>query len=1009
MQIPSSRFALSFLLSSIWATPLLVADGPVHLTYHWHMHQPIYWPERAPSPQSNRYQFGADSVDLKLSDTGNYYTGSTAEHPQNHLVQGDGGSFDEVFSKADRVNAYQFGGKNSIATLATHADAGASVSYSGSLQENIWSFGKDNRYGYGTNWNQGYTEASGRGPLPNDAWLTSSGHPKADMVGITYHHSFSPLLPKSVLRKEIQIFKEIWWKSWSGNPNKSDHSKGFWPPEVAFSKEIIDVLVDEGYEWTIIANSRLARTCQNYMDVAQRGNSGWNIDPPNRADRLGPTVPANQWWSGTIDGRGGAFPAPFAYQPHYAKHVNPYTGAEKKMVVVPMCDLLSYQNGFSSMGTGDIDAEIAPFNNTNHPSLVLMAHDGDNAWGGGSSYYFESVPNLMNEASSKGYKPTTIQQYLHDHPVPQNSVVHVEDGSWVNAANDWGHPQFINWLWPPVRPSSDPDYDGDDPRTWFDPENGWASDYRNWAVIVAATNIAETAEQLTIDDGGSVLAWKIQEPYQKDGTNNTPNTAEQAWHFLLGALDSGFMYYGVALDDEVKQTLACNIATDIADPLVQPAANTEDDTTPPTIFKPQRFPWNPGGMGWGPLTGYREVGFNGQAPYDSDFHVWTLIHDISGTTNATLYVREDADGVNPVNDNANEIFAGGNWTAIPMTSRAVPTGNVYNDSEINYFLTPNHIAKHYWAKVEGYRDVLLDYYIEAVDGQGNVSRSGIQHVYVEDDGAPPDSGGGDSGSLPDFTMDGVVDSPGYRISTLGLELYAAVRGDELYLATQSPGTNGANDHFLFVSDSATPALPASPAPWAKSGMTDLPASDPFIGSESTNDYAGWFNQGNATNSVTKDNSPSGHLEGMLNLAEAFGTMPTVVYLASAAYETADGGALSGQSPAGNANADIDFDELLAIPIDAIRDENADGVFDFLDPKDEFRITQAADSGSGYEIRWRSIPGFRYSVEKSTDLKDRDPMPELDTVGPGAATEAIVSTASDELTKCYIRVKALGPQ
>ena len=33
-----------------------------------------------------------------------------------------------------------------------------------------------------------------------------------------------------------------------------------------------------------------------------------------------------------------------------------------------MCDLLSYQNGFSSMGTGDIDAHIAPYNDPAQPS-----------------------------------------------------------------------------------------------------------------------------------------------------------------------------------------------------------------------------------------------------------------------------------------------------------------------------------------------------------------------------------------------------------------------------------------------------------------------------------------------------------------------------------------------------------------------------------------------------------------------------------------------------------------
>lgn len=180
------------------------------------------------------------------------------------------------------------------------------------------------------------------------------------------------------------------------------------------------------------------------MSVAQRGTSGWNIDPPNKDDVLGPNVPATQWWNSQIDGRGGAFPAPFAYLAHKAKYVDPNTGQETKITIVPMCDLLSYKNGFATMGTGEIDAEIAPFNDPSHPSIVLMAHDGDNAWGGGSSYYFESVPALMNEAASKGYHPITIEQFVAWHSPADSDVVHVEDGAWVNAANDWGHPQYIN-------------------------------------------------------------------------------------------------------------------------------------------------------------------------------------------------------------------------------------------------------------------------------------------------------------------------------------------------------------------------------------------------------------------------------------------------------------------------------------------------------------------------------------------------------------------------------------
>ena len=1142
-----------WLLVALWLTNTALANNSIHVAYHWHLHQPIYWPERNPNGnQTNRYQFAADSLNLKYANAGNFYSGSTYKHPRNALASGDGGEFDSVFDKADRVAAYQGGGLSSINTILAHPDGGASVSYSGALMENIWSLGNAGILSYGSGWNSGYTTARGS----SATYRTSGGHPRADMVGQTYHHAFSPLLPKSVLRKEIQIFKEIWWKSWSGNPNKSDHSKGFWPIECAFSRHLIPILVEEGYQWSIVANSHLARTCTNYLDVAQRGNSGWNIDPPNRADQLGPNVPANQWWSGTIDGRGGAFPAPFAYQAHWAKYVDPNTGVESKITIVPMCDLLSYQNGFGTMGTGDIDAHIAPFNNPSQPSLVLMAHDGDNAWGGGNSYYQESVPNFFNAAASQGYRPTTIQQFLADHPVPTGDVVHIEDGAWVNAASDWGHPQFINWLWPPVRSSADPAYSATDPRTWFNLTNGWAEDFRNWAVLIAGANYCETAEQITVSTGGSVQAWKIQEPVSRTGVNNNPNAAEQAWHYYLGGLDSGFMYYGTSLDDEVKQTLAANKAISFATNVIGTGAL---DQTPPTMFKPQRFPWNPGGMGWGPLTGYKEVGFNGKPAWPSDFYIWSHIFDVSGVTNVTLFVRADADGVNPIANNANELYAGGAgvgaWVAQPMNKRVMPTGNFYNDPNISFFLTPQAMADQYWAQVVGYTNVLLDYYVQAVDARGNTNKSDIQHVWVgagdtstgsggSTNGcngrvcvspAPPvqnssvtisydaasgniptanpvylhlgwnnwatvppdaamtfvpasnrwqitvtvpanatqldcvfnngsgtwDNNGGadwhfavqanstpqapatptgltatpgsnsvalswsaaagatsylvnrggapigatagtsytDSGlttntsycyfivasnsvglsgnsvtvcatttnppaAIPPFVTDGVLDAGGYALATNGIKLYAALRGTKLYVATTSPGTSGANDHFIFVSDAVLPS-PTTAAPWAKAGLVAVLANKPYLATESQNSYVTW-NNAPASAAVAKSSSPSGVFEGVIDLVEKFGAMPTNIYLCAAAYATADGGALLSQAPLGT-GANLEASEFLLIPTAALNDANADGVFDRVDPARDFKLLSIGASAGNLTLKWAAMPYRSYQLESATTL------------------------------------------
>ena len=740
----AGRWLISLFAVTSLSTGVCSANSNVHVTRHWHLHQPIYWPEwNTQNGQTNRYQFAWDSIQIK-SQGGNMYPGSSVVHPLNVLVQGDPGEEGEVFTPDDRVNAYQHGPKDSLSKLLDLPNASYSMSFSGALQENVNSLGRNSAYRYTPNWNSHNITARG--------WDTAGGNTRLDLVNFTYHHAMGPLIPKSVLRKEIQIFKELWWKTWAGNSDKSDQSKGFWPAEASFSRHMVDVLADEGIEWSIIANSHLSRTCQNYFNVAGVGNTTANIDPPNRADRLGPTVPANQWWSGSLDGRGAWQAAPFAYQAHKVKYVNPETGAEKKITIVPMDDVLSYSMGYGALGTTSIDAKISPFaTDPNRPSIVLLSTDGENAWGGGFTSWQAATPDLLRASANKGYDVTSIQQFLDDHPVPESAVVHIEDGSWFNAGNDWGSPMFLNWLNPPINMSGG----GADqnPYTRFDFETpGWHVDFRNWAVLMAGANYIETAEQIWKNANGpeSIQAWRIQEPYQANGTYNNPNVVEQGWHIYLAGFDSGFMYFGVWTDDEVKHTLAVNRTIERVGGYV--TANLANDQTPPSVFKPQRYPWNPGGMGWGDNTRYQPVGFNGADPFSSDFYVWTHVYDVSGVTSVTLKVRTDTDGVNTMDNNQNETYAGGGdvgaWKSLAMNARTLPTNDPSNNNQINFFMTPTAMAKYYFVKVNGYRGKLLDYYVEAVDTKGNVHKSDIQHVYVEDDGTP-----GDESSIATFSSD----------------------------------------------------------------------------------------------------------------------------------------------------------------------------------------------------------------------------------------------------------------
>ncbi len=670
-------FILSLLLFSVRSF------AQVHTTYLWHLEQPIYWPETG-TWNVNEHQSAWESHFLKQNN-GNWYPDGL-QHPLNNLQ--------DIFGNDDRKAVYQYRTKDAVQSLVHLPEGGAQVNYSGCLMENVNSLAGAGQWGYSSGWQNNFVTARG--------WTTAAGKPRMDVVGFTKDHALSPLLSDKMLRRQIQAHRYLYNENFGTAPT---YSRGYWPAECSFSERNIKALVEEGFEWVVIANSHLARTLNDYP--LQYGTSGCNIDPPNKADKV--ATNGVNWWSGQIDGRGGTFAAPYCYQAHKARYVDPNTGTEYKINVVPMDDLLSYQNGYSMMGTGDIDQHIAPFNNPSQPSIVLLAHDGDNAWGGGYTYYSQSVPQFADEAASKGYVPTTIGQFLMQHPVPANDVVHVEDGSWVNAANDWGHPQFINWIWPMYTSGYQ-----------FDP-NGWTEDARNWAVLVAAENRVQMAEDLQ----GSVNIASIVHP------TATANPAEHAWHFLLPAYNSGYMYYGTALDMEVKQSLACNKACGFANQAI--SAHPGTDNTPPTVFIPQRYPYNPGGIGFGPNYGYQ------QHQNSSDFHVWTFAYDVSGIQAISLRYRLVDAGTT-----AGLTYAGGPglgaWQTIPMTYRNFPTGNVTSNPEISFFILPDYIAGEYYAQITGVTEKLVDYYVEATDQHGNITKTPIQHVWVG-----PYNAGGTSG------------------------------------------------------------------------------------------------------------------------------------------------------------------------------------------------------------------------------------------------------------------------
>lgn len=836
---------LSFLcvfLALAGVTGAGAADG-VHTTYLWHMHQPIYWPAES-TWTPGRYETAYETI--------------TLGHSQNDEFS--------IFNSDDRVADYQWYPKDALASVLDLPDAGAQVSFAGALVENIFSLGQAGWNGgrYAVDWYAPYRQAMG--------WTTSAGKRRLDPVLAGFHHAIGPLLDENALAMELACGRAIWNRAWgAGAP-----STGFFPAEMCFSERMIPQLVAAGVQWTIVPDLHLARACQGYPYQANLDN----CDPPNPADQVNSAQTA--WTSHTIS-RGVTLkvPYPFGFTPHRAQHIDPTTGAVSSLVVVPAANAMGWEEGYGLFGTGGVDA-LAAANDPTRPMLVLFAHDGDNAWSGGYSYYHENVTQFAHAAAASGYRPTTVETYLAQHPVPLDDVVHVEDGGWVNADGDFGSPQFINWNWPLVNAAGQ-----------FDIPGGWAEDERNWAVLTAAQNRVETAAQIT----GAVDPARVVDPLAG------ANPAERAWHFLLAGYESGYMYYGSSLDMEIKATLACNQACALADPVLAGGP----DQTAPTVWLPQRLPWNPGGMGGGSLWGWP----SGEgAAMTSAFHVWTFVHDVSGLQRVQLMVRQDSDGLNDPGSTVNETYAGGpgvsSWLPLDMNLRALPLGEPWDMPGVDLTVLPAHIADQYWLELSGYSDVLLDYYVEAEDSLGNIKRSPIQHVHV----GTGDAGGGGDDDCP-FAMDGVADEATLLHTSGAVTLRAAVQENWLYVATDGPVTRPGYDNFLLIGQESA-ALVA--APWAKSGQCAPWLR--LLARETDNGWSGWFD-GAQTLLDTPDLLQAGGqvFEGAVNLDVLFpGGWPAEVRIAALQYTTPDGGLLSHQIPGGDGDFDVEGGEFVGLSL-----------------------------------------------------------------------------------------------
>ena len=214
------------------------------------------------------------------------------------------------------------------------------------------------------------------------------------VLGTGYYHPVLPLIPaadrEEHLKRWLSIARHLFWRS--------DFS-GFWPPEMAFSMELIPLLKRLGYRYVLVDS--------NHVE---------------------PLTPMS--WE------------EIRYRPHLAR-----TGDDEIIVVVRDRELSYAQE--SGMDTGWFMKEVHErTQHCNFAPLVTTCTDGDN---GG---WFRNVDSKSNfwgvfyrpllervRRNETEVRPAFIEDYLKEHGA--HGYVGVKDGAWNTG---WHHGTgFVQW------------------------------------------------------------------------------------------------------------------------------------------------------------------------------------------------------------------------------------------------------------------------------------------------------------------------------------------------------------------------------------------------------------------------------------------------------------------------------------------------------------------------------------------------------------------------------------
>ena len=529
---------------SVWTTALTVLSGifafthpagaqqqPMYVTYLWHMHQPLYYPNN-PDLDPNGVD-GSGAFNFSVAATHN-----------------------------DRAPNYQCWPKDAIQLGEDKGipHAGAQINFSGSLIQNL-------------NGLWGHSSSAGWDNCTDHArntLQTSSGNPRLDVVGFAYHHSLMPLTCPESRIMQIRLHREIYQETW----DTGGYSKGFFPPETAFADSIVPELVAQGIEWVMVDSIHFERATKEYP-----WSGGGGVYRPNLADAINenPTNSGSVWvqlnnvWAPT------KVAAPWAYQAHKVQYVDPWSDANSptvtKITAVPAARYEGNENGRGGYGAfkpENVWTDLSMNTNASAPMLLICHSDGDNFGMKNSDAWHGQHDNFLNMVQGNGnFENWTVQDYIDQYPADNSDVIHVESGSWVGA--DTGDPEFKKWM-------ADDSISG-----------GRNPDRFSWSVLIAAQNRILHAENLEGESSGS--GYSLNDVRWAIGSDTA-----KAWHWYLNAEASDYWYWDT--DDtnpwNANVTRGCNLAMGFAQNVINRHPGV--DNIGPSIFPPQREPYNPGGF-----------------------------------------------------------------------------------------------------------------------------------------------------------------------------------------------------------------------------------------------------------------------------------------------------------------------------------------------------------------------------------------------------------------------------